>query len=155
MPSPLQINSLLSFALLAAVLLAFQFSSGAQTIDPKTDLQLADIIKCKHKHRQIRPFIYANQPVRFKTHNPVSLAYGGLLFVYQNAISPHFSADCLYHPGCSDFSKQAVKELGFFKGGLLSVDRLNRCNRVSAADIHPSVFDPKTFRTDDPVSKYK
>jgi hypothetical protein len=41
------------------------------------------------------------------------------------------------------------------KGGLLSVDRLNRCNRISSADIHPSAFNPVTHRTDDPIEKYK
>ncbi|HKM94919.1 MAG TPA: membrane protein insertion efficiency factor YidD [Prolixibacteraceae bacterium] len=122
----------------------------------KADILLIDVQKCKHhRHNHIRPFIYANQPVKFKTHNPFSLLYGGLLFVYQNTISQHFSADCLYSPSCSEFSKQAVKEFGFIKGGLLSFDRLNRCTRLSALDMHPSVFNPKTHRASDPILKYK
>lgn len=122
----------------------------------KSDIQLIDVQKSKHqRHNYIRPFIYAKQPMRFKTHNPLSLLYGGLLFVYQNTISQHFSADCLYSPSCSEFSKQAVKEYGLVKGGLLSFDRLSRCTRLSAVDIHPSVLDPKTHRASDSISKYK
>lgn len=150
-------NKLLQVVTIMAIItLVLHLKLSAQSIELKNDLQLVDVQKCMHhKHKHIRPFIYANQPATFKTHNPVSLLYGGLLYVYQNAISPHFSADCLYHPGCSDFSKQAVKEFGLFKGGLLSVDRLSRCTRISSADIHPSAFDPVTHRTDDPVENYK
>lgn len=122
----------------------------------KADLELIDNQKCQHlHHKHIKPFIYAKQPVRFKTHNPLSLLYGGLLFVYQNTISQHFSADCLYSPSCSEFSKLAVKEYGFVKGGLLSFDRLNRCTRLSAVDLKPSTIDPHTHRSSDPISKYK
>lgn len=87
--------------------------------------------------------------------NPVSLAYGGTLYLYQNYISQHFSASCLYDPSCSDFSKQAVKEFGLIKGGLLTIDRLNRCNRIAATDLDPGKLNEQTHRFSDPINQYK
>lgn len=128
----------------------------AQEKQVLSDLKLIENRKLNTPdHHHVRPYIFKNQPKSIKTLNPVSLAYGGLLFVYQNGISQHFSADCLYNPSCSEFSKQAVKNYGLIKGGLLSFDRLNRCNRIAGADLRPSQFDNKNHRCSDPISKYK
>lgn len=150
-------NKLHAICLIATIMLLPVINVNAQqtATELKNDLALIDTLKCKHHHHHKRTFIYANQPITFKTHNPVSLLYGGMLYLYQNTISQHFSADCIYSPSCSEFSKLAVQEFGIIKGGLLSFDRLNRCTRLSAADIHPSMFDPKTHLTSDPISKYK
>ncbi|MBN2261569.1 MAG: membrane protein insertion efficiency factor YidD [Prolixibacteraceae bacterium] len=157
MPNPLKRNNLLSIALFALMLIPLSNVMAQDSIATiKADLELIDRKKCQHlHHKHKKPFIYAKQPVRFKTHNPLSLLYGGLLFIYQNTVSQHFSADCLYSPSCSEFSKLAVKEYGFVKGGLLSFDRLNRCTRLSAVDLKPSTIDPHTHRSSDPISKYK
>lgn len=130
--------------------------SEAQTFNIASDLQLIQQKKLSiEKHSFVRPYIYKNDPKSFKTLNPISLTYGALLFVYQNSISQHFSADCLYHPSCSEFSKQCVHQYGFIKGGLLTIDRLNRCNRIAGADIRPWEIDLKTQNCNDPISKYK
>ncbi|OFX34726.1 MAG: hypothetical protein A2W90_12570 [Bacteroidetes bacterium GWF2_42_66] len=77
------------------------------------------------------------------------------MYVYQNLISQHFSANCLYDPSCSDFSKQAVKRFGLVKGSLLTIDRLNRCNRIAATGLDPQTINEKSHRFNDPISKYK
>ena len=140
------------------VLLLFCFSSTgfAQTIDLSADLLLADSVSKQQVPRsEKRPYIIKNQPKTIKNCNPVSLIYGGTLYVYQNFVSQHFSADCLYDPTCSDFSKQAVKEYGLIKGGLLSFDRLSRCNRIAATDLNPALINRKTHRFGDSVKRYK
>jgi putative component of membrane protein insertase Oxa1/YidC/SpoIIIJ protein YidD len=48
-----------------------------------------------------------------------------------------------------------VKEFGLIKGGLLTFDRLNRCNRIAATDLDPGTIDLKTHRFNDPINKYK
>jgi putative component of membrane protein insertase Oxa1/YidC/SpoIIIJ protein YidD len=106
-------------------------------------------------HNQKRAYIFKNQPKTIKNCNPASLIYGGTLYVYQNYISQHFSANCLYDPSCSDFSKQIVKEFGLLKGGLLTFDRLNRCNRIAATDLDLRKLNEKTHRFSDPVNHYK
>jgi uncharacterized protein len=101
-----------------------------------------------------RPYIYKDEPSLIKKINPVNLFIGGTLFVYQNVLSKHISADCLFIPSCSEFSKQAIKEDGLLKGILLSIDRLNRCNRIAAQDLKHTSVDQKTNRYPDPVSRY-
>ena len=143
-------NGLLLFVLLLC------FGAGIAQTNPVADLQLCDSLHHNaYKQHHVRPYIFKDDPASFKTLNPVSLAFGGALFVYQNYVSQHFSASCLYHPGCSDFSKQAVTHYGLIKGGLLTVDRLGRCNRIAAADLDKALFDPVTHRFPDPIERYK
>jgi putative component of membrane protein insertase Oxa1/YidC/SpoIIIJ protein YidD len=142
------------FLLLVFVLASF--GAYSQQIDLKSDLLLVDSVA----ERQMsatghRPYIYKNQPKTFKNSNPVSLVYGGSLYVYQNLFSQHLSASCLYHPSCSDFSKQAVSDYGLIKGTLLSFDRLSRCNRIAATDLDPGTIDPHVHRFHDAIKKYK
>ncbi|OFX53030.1 MAG: hypothetical protein A2066_15105 [Bacteroidetes bacterium GWB2_41_8] len=142
-----------SFGLL---LFFFSLSGFAQSIDLKSDLLLIDAMSEQQVHHHAkRNYIFKNQPKTFKNSNPVSLIYGGSLYVYQNFVSQHLSADCLYDPSCSDFSKQVVKEYGLFKGGLLSFDRLNRCNRIAATDLDLGTMNMKTHRFGDPIKRYK
>lgn len=143
-----------SFGLVLFLLVSI--AGHAQIIDLKADLMLADsLAKQKMPVSAQRVYIYKNQPKTFKNCNPVSLVYGGSLYVYQNYFSQHLSASCLYDPSCSDFSKHAVKEFGLIKGTLLSFDRLSRCNRIAATDLHIHEIDPKSHRFHDPVKSYK
>lgn len=77
------------------------------------------------------------------------------MYIYQNAVSPQFSAGCLYHPSCSDFSKQLINEYGLFKGVFCTADRLTRCNRISALSIRPFEFDSKTGKISESTNYYK
>lgn len=142
-----------SFGLL---LFFFSFKGFAQSIDLSADLLLIDSVSKQQVHHPgKRLYIFKDQKKTFKNSNPVSLLFGGTLYVYQNFVSQHFSADCLYDPSCSEFSKQAVKEYGLFKGGLLSFDRLSRCNRIAATDLNPGMINMKTHRFSDSVKRYK
>jgi putative membrane protein insertion efficiency factor len=128
----------------------------AQTIDLAADLMLADsVLKQQVHHSDKRNYIFKSQPKNFVNSNPVSLIYGGSLYIYQNLISQHFSADCLYDPSCSEFSKRAVKEFGLIKGGMLTIDRLDRCNRIAATSLNPGLMNRKTHRFSDPINRYK
>lgn len=142
-----------SFSLL---LFFISLTCFSQSIDLSDDLLLVDSVSMQQVHHLgKRAYIFKNQPKTIKNCNPVSLIYGGSLYVYQNFISQHLSANCLYDPSCSDFSKQAVKEYGLLKGGLLSFDRLSRCNRIAATDLNPVMISEKTHRFSDSVKRYK
>ncbi|MBL4648612.1 MAG: membrane protein insertion efficiency factor YidD [Aureispira sp.] len=57
----------------------------------------------------------------------------GLLFIvvirfYQLTISPILPASCRYTPTCSQYSLEAIKKYGPFKGGYLAFRRILRCN---------------------------
>ena len=143
-----------SFGLVFLALVSI--TGQAQEIDFRGDLLLVNkVAQQSLPNATKRVYIYKNQPKTFRNCNPVSLFYGGSLYVYQNYFSPHLSASCLYHPSCSDFSKQAVKEFGLVKGTLLSFDRLSRCNRIAATDLNFDDINTKTHRFNDSVTNYK
>ncbi len=101
-----------------------------------------------------RPYIYRDEPSIIKKINPVNLFFGASLYFYQNILSKHISADCLYMPSCSEYSKQAISQTGLVQGVILTIDRLNRCNIISAQDLKHYHKDEKTNRYPDPVSRH-
>ncbi|MBN1985220.1 MAG: membrane protein insertion efficiency factor YidD [Prolixibacteraceae bacterium] len=150
---PVKINNVLLYFLFV---LLVPVAGSAQTIDLKSDLLLMNTVaKQQVPVSSKRPYIFKNQPKTFRNSNPVSLVFGGSLYVYQNYFSQHLSASCLYSPSCSDFGKHALKEYGIVKGTLLSFDRLSRCNRISATDLNPADIDEHTHRFNDPVKLYQ
>lgn len=47
---------------------------------------------------------------------------------YQLFISPLLGANCRYTPTCSQYGKEAILKYGPFKGGLMAIRRILRCN---------------------------
>lgn len=119
-----------------------------------SDIENINVSLTLHEPEQLkRPYIYKDEPL-IKKLNPVGLVFGGTLYFYQNVLSKHISADCLFTPGCSDFSKEAIRETGILKGTILTIDRLSRCNRIAAYDLKKYTIDPETHRYPDPVSRH-
>ncbi len=101
-----------------------------------------------------RQYIFKEESSLLKKINPINLFFGGSLYFYQNVLSKHISADCLYMPSCSEFSKQAISETYLINGILLTIDRLNRCNIISAQDLKHYPKDEITNRYPDPITRY-
>jgi uncharacterized protein len=55
--------------------------------------------------------------------------------LYQRLISPGLPARCRYHPTCSAYAVEAVREYGVLRGAILAAWRLLRCNPWSAGGI--------------------
>lgn len=51
-----------------------------------------------------------------------------LIRFYQYTISPMLGANCRYTPSCSEYSVNAFKKHGVFKGFYLSIKRILSCN---------------------------
>jgi len=60
-----------------------------------------------------------------------------LVKAYQNTLGFVFPQACRFYPSCSEYSIQALKRHGFFKGGWLSIRRLLRCH-----PFNPGGYDP-------------
>ncbi len=90
-----------------------------------------------------------------KKANPLNWLLGFPMFIYQKLISPEFSAQCLYEPSCSAYSKQLISRYGIFKGTFLSADRLTRCNRLGAHDFESFQINPHTHKVDESTDIYK
>jgi putative membrane protein insertion efficiency factor len=67
-----------------------------------------------------------------------------LIRAYQRWISPAFPRRCKYHPTCSDYAVQAVRELGPLRGSIVAGWRVLRCNPLSAGGID-DLADRKLF----------
>ena len=64
------------------------------------------------------------------------------LAFYQRFISPNLGRRCKYHPTCSAYAEQAIRELGVVRGTILACWRLLRCNPFSRGG-----YDPVAHRT--------
>ncbi|MEI6286456.1 MAG: membrane protein insertion efficiency factor YidD [Bacillota bacterium] len=65
---------------------------------------------------------------------PSTVAYENLIFaVYKPYVSPVFAkiSLCRLSPTCSEYSAQAVKKYGIYKGGWLTIKRLGSCNSAT------------------------
>ncbi len=56
---------------------------------------------------------------------------------YQRRISPLFPPKCRYYPTCSQYALQAIEIHGAFKGMLLAIGRLMRCNIFFPGGVDP------------------
>ena len=61
----------------------------------------------------------------------------GLLKGYRTFISPLYGQVCRYHPTCSAYALDAVREYGSLKGSWLAVRRLARCHPWAAGGYDP------------------
>ena len=52
----------------------------------------------------------------------------GLIRFYQLFISPMLGPSCRFYPSCSQYSIEAIKIHGIFKGSFLAVRRVLRCH---------------------------
>jgi len=60
-----------------------------------------------------------------------------LIQFYRKHISPQLPDMCRYYPTCSQYAIEAIEIHGAFKGSLLTVARLLRCNI-----LFPGGYDP-------------
>lgn len=60
-----------------------------------------------------------------------------LLYVYKWCISPLLPHTCRFYPTCSTYAVLAVKEFGPFKGLVLAIKRVLKCNPKSACGFDP------------------
>jgi uncharacterized protein len=66
------------------------------------------------------------------------MRYAGVaaVWLYRLTLRPFLGAgSCKYHPSCSQYAIDAYKEFGLFKGTVLAVWRLLRCNPWSRGGV--------------------
>ena len=57
--------------------------------------------------------------------------------IYQRFVSPALPRRCKYHPTCSAYAIDAVREFGILRGAVLAAWRLLRCNPFSRGGYDP------------------
>ena len=53
-----------------------------------------------------------------------------LIKIYKFIVSPLLGNSCRYLPSCSEYSIEALKKFGFFKGSYLSLKRIFSCHPI-------------------------
>ncbi len=133
----------------------------AKEPDDNTPLSNFSLLKEKkvdertHVHQHSIRFMRSRTNNVLLKYNPVSLLFGGMMYVYQGIISPQLPSECLYVETCSHYSQHLISEYGLFKGIFTTSDRLMRCNRLSALDVHPMMVDEKNGKVVESVDIYK
>jgi putative membrane protein insertion efficiency factor len=61
----------------------------------------------------------------------------GLVWIYRLTLGALFPTTCKYHPSCSQYAIDAVREKGVLRGSLLAAFRLLRCNPWSHGGFDP------------------
>ncbi|AKP63691.1 MULTISPECIES: membrane protein insertion efficiency factor YidD [Levilactobacillus] len=56
---------------------------------------------------------------------------------YQRFISPLFPPTCRYYPTCSTYMLQALEKHGAFKGSLMGIARILRCQPFVRGGVDP------------------
>ena len=75
-----------------------------------------------------------------------------LIRFYRFFLSPFMGNQCRFHPTCSHYAEEAYERHGFFKGTLLTVIRILKCNPWHKGEAMDSV--PKRFAYKD-LFRYK
>lgn len=60
-----------------------------------------------------------------------------LIKLYKKYISPIKGTKCPYYPSCSEYGLEAIEKYGIFKGSLLALYRIIRCNPFSKGGYDP------------------
>lgn len=61
----------------------------------------------------------------------------GLVRLYQLIISPYLPSSCRYHPTCSQYGIDALRQHGALKGGWMAIKRIARCHPWSEGGYDP------------------
>ena len=69
-----------------------------------------------------------------------------LVQAYRWTLGPFLGGRCKYHPSCSQYALDALREFGFFKGSVLAGWRLLRCNPWSHGGVDYA-HDQRVFTT--------
>ena len=74
--------------------------------------------------------------------NEVQFAFSTLFLAYKTFFSSQDLSVCTFTPSCSEFGILSVKKYGVVKGGIMTMDRLTRCNGLSTQNYQ---MDKKTL----------
>jgi uncharacterized protein len=67
----------------------------------------------------------------------IAAPFVALIRSYQKLVSPLLGRNCRYSPSCSSYAVQALEIHGLWKGGLLALRRLGRCQPLFEGGYDP------------------
>ena len=67
---------------------------------------------------------------------PTQLGIIGI-YIYRYIVRPFFPSACRFYPTCSEYTLQAIKKYGLFKGSYRGIQRISKCHGGN-----PGGYDP-------------
>ncbi|KAJ1398279.1 putative membrane protein insertion efficiency factor, partial [Ochromonadaceae sp. CCMP2298] len=64
---------------------------------------------------------------------------------YKSSLSPMLPKACRFLPTCSSYGLEAIETFGPWRGGLLTVWRIFRCNPFGGSGYDPPVWPPPGY----------
>jgi len=61
----------------------------------------------------------------------------GCIKSYKKCISPYLLRSCRYFPTCSEYAEEAIESYGAFRGTIMALWRVLRCNPFSRGGFDP------------------
>ncbi|CAN5152487.1 membrane protein insertion efficiency factor YidD [soil metagenome] len=58
-----------------------------------------------------------------------------LISVYRVSLSGAMGGRCRFHPSCSEYAREAIRNVGALRGSALSLWRVARCSPLSAGGV--------------------
>src|SRR3954468_7198019 len=68
---------------------------------------------------------------------PAAAVALALLRLYKLLLSPLFTGSCRYYPSCADYTAEAIRVHGAWKGIWLGTKRLSRCHPLGSHGFDP------------------
>jgi putative membrane protein insertion efficiency factor len=75
--------------------------------------------------------------LRFVDRQVLSSVLRAGIWLYQVSLSLAFRGACRFHPSCSRYAKEALREHGAFRGTRLAVARVLKCHPFNAGGFDP------------------
>ena len=78
--------------------------------------------------------------MRNSSFNIVKLPSAALIFLvrlYQATLSPFIGGHCRFHPTCSHYAVEALRDHGALRGSWLALRRLLRCHPLGGSGFDP------------------
>ena len=88
---------------------------------------VSDLLPQKNKQSALKVY---NEEI-IQNDSEIEIIFSGLFLIYKEFFSSQDYNSCSFHPSCSLYAIQSIKQKGLIKGGVLTLDRLTRCNGFS------------------------
>ena len=74
---------------------------------------------------------------------PVRFSELLVIRIYRLTLRGVFGGQCRFHPSCSEYAEQAVRQMGALRGSALALWRVLRCSPLSAGGVDYAPTSPR------------